>query len=696
MLASFSQRFFTFAALFFQLNHVAAEAYINGQFFTNGLAIIDSPAPQHPGHAGSPLPIAIEVSGDGKIPISASSNNSDASTRFELLEIYLVSSAANINITVSTGPALLANESGSTVKHVNWPIPTCIPAGDYNLTFYETSLFNNQNVFTITPIPIPISNTNPDGQCSNLNTLQSQPQSANPLTDSPFAPNSTLPGNTPPSGSIPAVRGTPALVFVLISISKSLGPVGYLEQTFYFDYNIASQPVPVPVTTQCETIHINWKRGAGTGCVVPPYVPHFFRSCCVASSPDPVAPYFLQIYTSAFVFPFIVSAGSGLSFDWAVPFAPGTLYQMCMFDKNGNSGGCQGIYSVVADTTTTTPTCNNATFPLGPLEVDAVTKEGPLSQYGWVDQCTDIQVTPKNGTAPYIFTVAPTLHPPHNQTGMDQNPMNWTVNLSWGSPFFISVVDAEMNFWAYGPLHSGQGTTSACFSGPKDSGSRTVSPAAAAISSFGGLLLGIIVGAIGMYMLYRRRNRKYTKHPPLLNQMDSDGYTDPYTYQASPYYHAVPTSQHPHDTSLTSLSPSPRRGHAPLQRESTRYQIEPFIPPSERRLSSYGGSDPNNEAQNAITSPTTTSGGGSGNIYVVHHDAGRAPVTVYHQDGTEVVELPPRYVPDAQDTPSRLEPRRLGPPPTDGQTSASGSSYSVSDLVTPPRSPNRPRKHLAS
>lgn len=27
----------------------------------------------------------------------------------------------------------------------------------------------------------------------------------------------------------------------------------------------------------------------------------------------------------------------------------------------------------------------------------------------------------------------------------------------------------------------------------------------------------------------------------------------------------------------------------------------------------------------------------------MRHDAGRAAVTVYHRDGTEVMELPPRY-----------------------------------------------------
>jgi hypothetical protein len=37
-------------------------------------------------------------------------------------------------MTVSAGPALLTGESGSTVKHLNWPIPACIPEGNYNVS----------------------------------------------------------------------------------------------------------------------------------------------------------------------------------------------------------------------------------------------------------------------------------------------------------------------------------------------------------------------------------------------------------------------------------------------------------------------------------------------------------------------------------------------------------------------------------
>ena len=59
----------------------------------------------------------------------------------------------------------------------------------------------------------------------------------------------------------------------------------------------------------------------------------------------------------------------------------------------------------------------------------------------------------------------------------------------------------------------------------------------------------------------------------------------------------------------------------------SQYEVEPFQMPGE---------------DHPPTSPTTETGTGR-QVYVVHHDGGRAPVTVYHEDGTEVVELPPRY-----------------------------------------------------
>ncbi|KAJ7786102.1 hypothetical protein B0H16DRAFT_1295596 [Mycena metata] len=216
----------TFVALF--SNTAAQYSLINGQGYTAGLAIIDAPNPNSPAHAGSPLPIAIDVSGNGKLPPAASLPDSNSSTGFQSLEIYLVSATTNINITVSSGPGLLANESGSTVKHVNWPVPTCLPAGNYNLTFYEASRFQGQGVFAITPIPVPVLNPSPSGQCSDLNALQAQPQSSSPLSQSPFAPNSTLPvtgssGTTAMGSSPVTILTSSAMVLELLSLRTFLG-----------------------------------------------------------------------------------------------------------------------------------------------------------------------------------------------------------------------------------------------------------------------------------------------------------------------------------------------------------------------------------------------------------------------------------------------------------------------------------------
>ncbi|KAJ6575520.1 hypothetical protein B0H10DRAFT_2104051 [Mycena sp. CBHHK59/15] len=466
-------------------------------------------------------------------------------------------------------------------------------------------------------------------------------------------------------------RGATLLSFSAVARAAT-SSLGFLDQSFYFDYNIASQAVPVPVTTQCETIHLEWSRGAGTG-------------------PDPTAPYFLQIYTSAFVFPFVVSVGSSLSFDWQVPFGPGTLYQTCMFDKNGNSGGCQAVYTMIANTTAT-PSCTNVTFPSGPLDIEAAVSSGPLSQYGWVDQCTDIQVTPKNGTPPYIFTIAPALHPPRNITGTDQSTLNWTVNLSWGSPFFISVVDSAFNFWAYGPLHSGQGTTSTCLSGTSEGTNSKASQVTAVASGIGGLIVGAIAGILATFFLIRHR-RKRARGDPLLDPHGSNGY--PYTFQRNSTGPAHYKALHPMDPSSGGLSSPSTSGLAlqQMQREGS-YQIEPFLMPGENpRHASNSGENNELERVTSATGATAT-----GNIYVVHHDGGRAPVTVYHQEGQEVVELPPRYIPDSStihnDRPSDAQSEREPSTGvfTERRTSFSGSHVTPTDILAPQRRPNRARK----
>ena len=54
-------------------------------------------------------------------------------THYDSLEVYLVSYDQDFNQTISAGPDLLAQESGSTVKHINWVIDRCIKNGNYNV-----------------------------------------------------------------------------------------------------------------------------------------------------------------------------------------------------------------------------------------------------------------------------------------------------------------------------------------------------------------------------------------------------------------------------------------------------------------------------------------------------------------------------------------------------------------------------------
>lgn len=82
----------------------------------------------------------IQLSGDGKIPQSSFVPGSNADTRYDFFEIYLVS--PSFNFTVSNGSTILSQESGSTVKHLNFPLPTCVEAGSYNVCTSLPFAFN--------------------------------------------------------------------------------------------------------------------------------------------------------------------------------------------------------------------------------------------------------------------------------------------------------------------------------------------------------------------------------------------------------------------------------------------------------------------------------------------------------------------------------------------------------------------------
>ncbi|KAL4244573.1 hypothetical protein ABKN59_009944 [Abortiporus biennis] len=445
-----------------------------------------------------------------------------------------------------------------------------------------------------------------------------------------------------------------------------------LPQSFFFDWVPAGQTPPVPTTAQCDTIQIKWSRGNAQG-------------------PNPTAPYFLQVYTSTFIVPLIIPAGDQLEFDWPVPFIPGTLYQICMFDSKGATGGCQDIYTVYQAPNTTLdnpPVCRNLTYPQpsSVLGVDAQVDTGPISQFGWIDQCSDISIKPLNGTPPYTLTIAPTLRPPFNITTNDMNAVNWTVALQYGVPFFVSMVDSTGMSWANGPLHASNGGTIECLSETGDSTSKKkVSPGVAIGSGIGGLAVGLIVGLLisFFFSIWRRRNNVKYSRPDVLRNTSSnnsrdrlmrEGYQiEPFTLPSDHEFGVRPSqrgasaaedSSTAHTTALVDSNLRPLPDHSRTTSSRSTPSLIPTIPPPPSSGQTGTGSSrspPISESSEPpVVSPSTSRG--PSHVYVVHHDGGRAPVTVYTEEGTEVVELPPRYPDRVADPPGTSPPARGRPP----------------------------------
>ncbi|KAF7350548.1 hypothetical protein MSAN_01614400 [Mycena sanguinolenta] len=401
--------------------------------------------------------------------------------------------------------------------------------------------------------------------------------------------------------------------------------VPFLQPGFFFDYNIATQPVPIPITEQCETIHIEWGRREAIG-------------------PNQVAPYSMVVYTSTFITPFTIAMGSGLSFDWVVPFAPGTQYQICMWDSNGVPGGCQAMYTVIQNSTVSNPTCQNVTFPTL-LDVEATVPGGPMSQYGFIDQCTDLFVTPKSGKPPFTLTVAPALHPPYNITSNSMETIDWTVSLSWSFPFFLGFGPSDC--LAPGTIPSSKAHRIAVGAG------------------FGAAFATGIVGALATFLYFRYRNRKRPEHPKI----------EAFDYKPSP----EPTTVH--IESFNSLDTRQTREY------SQPTAMQSWITVSDRRTSQMISPSvrspqilsPPIRSSSQVTPPVRSSSqlapiAPPSRAYVLHHDAGRAPITVI-TNAEEVVELPPRYRRDSDVVP--LPPIREKAEPLPSRPMRAASTASV-------------------
>jgi len=154
---------------------------------------------------------------------------------------------------------------------------------------------------------------------------------------------------------------------------------------------------------------------------------------------------------------------------------------ICMTDSVGVSGGCQDLYTVYPNATN--QACSGFTPPAQVLGMNAISlaTQSPFSRWSWPVSCTDLHLEPIDdgkggikGTPPYTLTVAPSIRPPLNITfGMllfllvasltivrPEQSVKWTITLGHGTPFFLSVSDANGVTWTDGPLHAGAGDKS--------------------------------------------------------------------------------------------------------------------------------------------------------------------------------------------------------------------------------------------
>ena len=130
--------------------------------------------------AADHLQVALDVTADGKLPLSAVASSSPS--QIFNITLFLYSYDTGRNFTISNGTAtahnasignILAQEPGSTVKHVNWVWPDCLvgngaPGGShsdrgaYNISIRQNFRLNGTNYYTVFDLPISVTNSIPD------------------------------------------------------------------------------------------------------------------------------------------------------------------------------------------------------------------------------------------------------------------------------------------------------------------------------------------------------------------------------------------------------------------------------------------------------------------------------------------------------------------------------------------------------
>lgn len=175
-------------------------------------------------------------------------------------------------------------------------------------------------------------------------------------------------------------------------------------------------------------------------------------------------------------------------------------------------------------------------------------------------------------------------------------------------------------------------------------------------SAVGAFVVGALIASLIFFFVFRKRRGHHTRPSlDLKGRSSSDLRPTPYIdgemgtrglYSPLNTYDGTHTTGTPHSVARGGSRSSHGIEDIPTL-ASTGYQAEPFDPTA---LSSSGrrtaagtqrsSSPPMSPGEGAVRAERDT----RSQVYVVHHDGGRAPVTIMTSDGAEVVELPPGYV----------------------------------------------------
>ncbi|CCC06183.1 hypothetical protein SMACR_00401 [Sordaria macrospora] len=173
MAKSTSLAAFAAAALFATKGLASNFTISNGQIYTPGFVVVDSPQPDTP-LGGDNIEIALDVSTNGKLPLPP--YDEDASSQIYNINIFLYSYDTGRNFTITNGTAsannatlgdIMLSEPGSTVKHVRWTWPDCMVGdggsgsdrGSYNISIRQSFRLNGEDHYTIFDLPISVTNS---------------------------------------------------------------------------------------------------------------------------------------------------------------------------------------------------------------------------------------------------------------------------------------------------------------------------------------------------------------------------------------------------------------------------------------------------------------------------------------------------------------------------------------------------------